>query len=505
MSWGGDSRIAINARTGRNQYGCRLVPEPDVYAFGSSTASSISERGFEAAERMRQRIGLRLESTEAPTVYADEVEGVRLRLRQLCSLSADVDIVLAASGTDAHLIASQVFPNPNSGRPFIVATGLQESGSGVMAALTGRHFSSRSTYDHAVPKGELLSGATDCEVATVPVRHADGSPRDLAEIDNEVEKLVRSQADSGRPVLLIAIDVSKTGMLAPSVACMQTVQRVYGDNVQVLVDACQFRIGPQTLQTYLDSQFVVAVTGSKFLVGPSFSAALLVPARVAAQWSRRPVTRALSAYSSQHDWPSNWVARRDLSEQLNWGLVLRWQAALSGLEAFYQVPTEHAARVIREFAAALPQAVEPFARVRMLATPAPARGLFDENESWDALSTIFPFYLCHTDGHAVQPLSHKALQMVHQLLQTDASNWLPETRDDRIRALASLRCMVGQPVICGTAPSEPLSALRLCLGADQIAWAARQPKSRIAALLGQVIMIFEKAQLLAAALPSSSV
>jgi hypothetical protein len=141
----------------------------------------------------------------------------------------------------------------------------------------------------------------------------------------------------------------------------------------------------------------------------------------------------------------------------------------------------------------------------MLATPAPARGLFDENESWDALSTIFPFYLCHTDGHAVQPLSHKALQMVHQLLQTDASNWLPETRDDRIRALASLRCMVGQPVICGTAPSEPLSALRLCLGADQIAWAARQPKSRIAALLGQVIMIFEKAQLLAAALPSSSV
>jgi hypothetical protein len=42
----------------------------------------------------------------------------------------------------------------------------------------------------------------------------------------------------------------------------------FGDPPDVLVDACQFRISPQTLAEYLACGLLVAVTGSKFVGGP---------------------------------------------------------------------------------------------------------------------------------------------------------------------------------------------------------------------------------------------
>lgn len=53
---GGDTRILLDLLRGTNRYGCVPYPDPGMLAFGSSTASSISEDGFAAAERLRQRL-----------------------------------------------------------------------------------------------------------------------------------------------------------------------------------------------------------------------------------------------------------------------------------------------------------------------------------------------------------------------------------------------------------------------------------------------------------------
>ncbi len=53
---GGDARLALDPQRGTNKYGCGPRPDPGLVAFGSSTASVISERGFAAAERLRRRL-----------------------------------------------------------------------------------------------------------------------------------------------------------------------------------------------------------------------------------------------------------------------------------------------------------------------------------------------------------------------------------------------------------------------------------------------------------------
>src|SRR5262245_59448525 len=52
---GGDLRLALDGR-GLNKYGCQAYPDPEMAAFGSSTASIISETAFIAADRLRRRL-----------------------------------------------------------------------------------------------------------------------------------------------------------------------------------------------------------------------------------------------------------------------------------------------------------------------------------------------------------------------------------------------------------------------------------------------------------------
>jgi hypothetical protein len=143
---GGDARIALDVATDRNKYGCAATPEGDLSDFGSSTASSISLRGFAAAEALRERLAA-LEGRERRAItYGRELERMRAELALLCGLDgmAGLDIVFAASGTDLHLLASALVGGTPE-RPLVcIDVEAEETGSGVPDALAGRHFSSHT-------------------------------------------------------------------------------------------------------------------------------------------------------------------------------------------------------------------------------------------------------------------------------------------------------------------------------------------------------------------------
>ena len=63
---GGDGRIAVDAGTGLNRYGCGPQPDPAIAAFGSSTASTISTAAFAAVERLAARLSEALAEGAAP-------------------------------------------------------------------------------------------------------------------------------------------------------------------------------------------------------------------------------------------------------------------------------------------------------------------------------------------------------------------------------------------------------------------------------------------------------
>jgi len=457
---GGDGRIVCGTN-GLNRYGCAVHPDPDVLAFGSSTASTISTESFTAANALRDRIELACLLEDQATVYSREADRLRSELVALCDLEElrGLEIVLGASGTDLHLFASQLTVSEGARAPMIIRVEASETGTGVPDALAGLHFSNLAALGDTVSSGARLDCGQPIETVEVNCRTREGTLRPAAEIDSAVEKATVGAALEGRRVLITLVDVSKTGLLAPSPTCALALQRRFPNLVEVLVDACQFRLASSTLKRYLEHDFMVAITGSKFVTGPTFCGALLVPQAASRCLRTCRLPTALKSYSTQADWPQGWAARESLRPSANFGLLLRWEAALTELRTFRRLPESAVHRFLKSFQKAISHRLANDPTFEPLPTPALDRGPIFAKPTWDQTPTIFPFLLRRSfESGKHSWLSQPETKRVHELLRAGGSPDLP----------LSLRCQLGQPVACGMRESVPVSALRLCVSSRLI-------------------------------------
>jgi len=198
---------------------------------------------------------------------------------------------------------------------------------------------------------------------------------------------------------------TKTGLVAPTIPPM---------GADVIVDACQARIAPAKVLAYLRRGWPVVVTGSKFLGGPAFSGAVLLPT------ARH---RAGASPGSGGDGATL-------------GTVLRWTAALDVMDAF-EHREEQMAPLLRRAGDTARRGLACLPDARAVAGPAP-RG-----ESWDELPSIFTF--------AVRDAAHPG--------------WLlpaPDLRALYLR-LARYGVLLGQPVELGG-----FGGLRIAIGARDL-------------------------------------
>jgi hypothetical protein len=281
---------------------------------------------------------------------------------------------------------------------------------------------------------------------------------------------------------LILVDQSKTGLIAPSPACVIALHRRYPNNVEALVDACQFRIAMPTLRAYLEQGFMVALTGSKFLTAPSFSAALLLPATVAERLQKRAFPRDLLACSSRANWPTDWAGAEHLDHVANFGLLLRCEVALEELRRFRAVPQTTAIDFLQTFALALRERLINDPHFEPLSVPPLDRRPLIEANNWDHLQTIFPFLLYNPQPASRIPLNREQTLNIYQRLQSNLFAPLSGIQNSRWSStlnlnhsnsdITSIRCQLGQPVACGSRNGTPVSALRLSISSRLIAEAA---------------------------------
>jgi hypothetical protein len=448
---GGDERITIDATTGLNQYGCSVTPNSDEIAFGSSTASPISPGGFAAAGACAERLSTYTSPQEA---YAVEAEGVRDRLAALCGLPPAwaQNILLAPSGTDLHLIVADLSRGETTSPLTIVMPDPRETGRGVPAAASGRRFASQTPHGGATTSEACLPGIKGGEVIAVALRGANGSPRDGQLIDDEFEHASLAAAKGGARVLLILADVSKTGLIAPSLDCVLGLKARLGEALTVLVDACQFRLSGASLAAYLARDLLVAVTGSKFLGGPAFSGALIVPAASSDRMRSHKPLPALADYSSRHDWPLGCAAQAILPDVPNLGLLLRWEAALHELSALRQLRDEDILGFSDTFASIVEDELARRPNLRALPTPRPER---PGPAGWDRARTIFPF-VGRRDGRAAN--DGETAAVYRSLLDPQIVSASATARPVRF----------GQPVHIAKDRNAAVTALRLSLGARDI-------------------------------------
>jgi hypothetical protein len=455
LALGGDGRIAIDPVSGRNSYGCVARPDHDLVRFGSSTASTVSKAGYRAAAALCERLGLRGDGG----VRIDDAAMAAARIRQdlidLCGVrhARGVQAILAASGTDAHLIFAQLVLHLPGPAWLVIMPDAAESGSGVPAALGGRHFASESALGSTTTKGATVSDRTPAAMLHYAVRNTDGSARSLGAIDDEIDAAIGAAITAGQRVLLVAVDGSKTGIVAPSPARVVAWKRDRGDAVEILVDACQFRLPAARLDHYLSGDCTVAVTGSKFMGGPIFSGALLVPGSVAGRLRQVTPPAGLADYTARHDWPAQWRVAECLDTPVNAGLLLRWQAALAEMRRFRAVPEDAAAAIVDQFHARFTDMMRQAPLVEPVCDA--QHGRETGGGIAGAGATIFPFYPLVRDGRMHRRASpDEARQLHRQMREPDERPKIPRRRFE-----------LGQPVSMG----RDQAALRLSLSAPLIA------------------------------------
>ncbi|MDB5409679.1 MAG: hypothetical protein JWL84_4591 [Rhodospirillales bacterium] len=503
LTEGGDSRITIDLGKTRNKYGCAPHPDPAIAAFGSSTASTISPRGFAAADRLRGRLIAAADWEKGAVTYGRELDRLRIDLADLCGIAdlAGLEIVFAASGTDLHLLAAQLAGGTATAPLRSIMVEPRETGSGVAVALAGRHFSTLAALGSAVHEGDPLGDATISDVAAIALRDGDGGLRAADSIEAQIDDLATEAAGRGQRVLLTMVDVSKTGIIAPRPAYVAALVQRLPQAVEILVDACQFRLAPATLRAYLERGFMVAVTGSKFLTGPAFAGALLIPGEVARRLRLRRLPPALRCYSAQAEWPRGWAAATTLADVENYGLLLRWEAAMQELHAFRAVPEAAVAEFAAKFARAVTERLASDPAFEPLPPPSLERLATTPTGGWDAIQMIFPFFLRHVAGPcAAKIFRREEVAATYRWLGRDARGIVEDPADD---ALAALPCELGQPVPCGTRDGNAVSVLRICNSARLIV-EATQGAAATAAVIARAMTAFDKVALVARAVSQAS-
>ncbi|PYD62915.1 hypothetical protein [Gluconacetobacter entanii] len=466
MAMGGDARLSIDPTTGLNHYGCSHRPRPWAVTFASSTASSLSERGFAGAEAARLRLIAAALSDPQADVPATLTTEIHDGIARHFGLRGDEGIILAPSGTDCELYALALAALAPGGRAVSnILIAPEETGSGVPLAARGCHFANDTALGHMVPKGHLIAGFhDDTQVIDLPMRDARGQQIQLAQVDADCLRVARSELARGRHILLHRLDMSKTGLLAPQMETLDTLMATApAGQVDVVVDACQTRLDPARVRDYLDRGWMVMVTGSKFFTGPPFCGAVLLPAPVMARLSGR-LPAGLAQYTHQAAWPVG-QARTVLPAGHNIGLLLRWHAAMAEMAALADVPRATVTQRLRTFLSAARDAITHNRDLCLLPPYAPRRPPLAD--AWDDAATILSFFVrAHDAGDTFRPLALAQARRLYAWLNTDLSTVIP-ARDADERRLAALLCHVGQPVPLAhpALDGELAGALRISAGA----------------------------------------
>jgi len=438
---GGDTRLHVDPDTGLNAYGCSPRPRPWAITFASSTASSISERGYAVAEAARRRmLGDALGGGDG---RAREAARLRRAIAGHYGLPGDARVVLVPSGTDGELLALGIALAGDPARPLTnLLVGPEESGGGVPQAAAGRHFCTVTARGVAVVKGGAIDGVPrDLEVSAVPVRAADGALRPAAEMLADCVERTADAVGRGRRVLFHILDQSKTGLLAPRPA--GPVWSADPGAVDVIVDASQARLTAASVQGYVQRGAMVLLTGSKFFTGPPFAGALVVPAPLAPRLE-----------DGARRWPAGFADYFEdihagdggpFVEVVSVGLALRWEAALAEMDAFAAMGETAATGILRRFGDRIGAAITANPDLCRLAAAPLERPEFPEG--WDGLPTIFTFSVLRPgDGGPRRPFDLEEAKRLYVWLNTDLSGALPSGAPGAERRLAARLAHIGQPV-----------------------------------------------------------
>ncbi|GAB1579126.1 hypothetical protein [Bordetella petrii] len=464
LTAGGDSRLRLDQTSGHNRYGVPPRPRPDAVHFSSSTASAISDYGFMFCELLRSRL-LRVQRAH-PASRAELIHAAADAMGQeICLMlgldEQQADVMITASGTDAELATVLISKAGSPGRLTNILIAPDETGSGVALAGAGCYFDHLAATGMKIEKGASIWPEGAISTAKVAIRGPDGAPRTPAEIDRDFIDVGRQALERGDRVLAHVLLASKTGLVAPTVAAVKELTQIAPDRVDVVVDACQMRMSFKDLGACIERGWILQVSGSKFLTGPPFSGALVLPREIR---SRLPAIQANLRHAPGvcHGelWSKWWSGQLPESTTTpSFGPLFRWLPAVMEARLLEALPEGFRREAFERFRDTLVRRIgdSPYL------APISIGGPYDKDEEFARLSIVsFEVLGCNWNGE-LKPLDEAECRHLFEQLNRDVSALFSDLSAAE-SALARQKFHIGQPVTLRTS-SDSRTVLRLVIGA----------------------------------------
>jgi hypothetical protein len=331
-----DERAAIDHATGRNRYHLNPLDFHGLFNRGSCTNSTITPFTAGVIERFLCRL-------QGP--LGEVRRDHERRLKKLLNLPGQdrFECFFGPSGSDLAYLPIAFARLLQPGRPVLnLLTCPEELGSGTLVAAEGRVFMTRNQFGEPMEAGTLLDPAAATTVLRFKARNEAGQINDHRGAIREAIAAHRDHSIVGSLVI-----GSKSG-IEENVDFIEHVS----EDVLWVVDLCQFRNSKRLVNKLLDMNCMVMITGSKFYEAPPFCGAMLIPKPLAARLQAQEAhgARMLHRVFAQADCPESLPGiRAQLRSQHSLGLLVRWEAALSEMEAFDSIPAEQTRRLAAEW------------------------------------------------------------------------------------------------------------------------------------------------------------
>ncbi|NBC88826.1 MAG: hypothetical protein GVX90_04940, partial [Alphaproteobacteria bacterium] len=311
-------------------------------ALASSTANDISPAAFDHLLALRGA---------GQVSYADHLRALRQRITAVYGLERDTGIIFTPSGTDCEFVALAAAQGRAKNGVHNILLGADEVGSGCIHSARGCHFAESTALGHASEAGEPVAGMDPVTLCDVPVRCARGEARGSREIAEVIRAEILRARGGAQHALLHVVHGSKTGLILPRMREVDALRAEFGEDLSLVVDACQARITADAVRDYLARGAIVLLTGSKFMGGPPFSGFALVPATMIE--TAAPLPHGFARLFRRAEWDPRWPAHERLEHSANPGLAMRIEASIFELERFEALGHAEARRVILAFHRAL--------------------------------------------------------------------------------------------------------------------------------------------------------
>jgi hypothetical protein len=465
MSMGGDDRISIDEEAGYNIYGCKPYP---VYSipYSSCTGNNISlpAYAFVMSYLNKMRFDIDRENLELKQVLKNEFEVIRNRIKDYYELEPSTDIIFGPSGTDMEYMVIAIVEKASKTGTHNIILGANEVGSGIKYAAKGQFFSTITPTKKEQKVGGYIKGFSPDHhsVAFLPIRNGLGNVYSDKQLIANFEKEIQHALSNNKRPLVHILHSTKTGLILPGWDSLLKLKNKYGDTIEIIVDACQARISIYSINRYLSFGAMVLLTGSKFLSGPPFSGALLLPKFISERIkSIDDFPEGLTNFFGQAEFPIEWTASDNpIYKFENLGLLLRWQAAIYEMNKIFRIPDRRLKYVIDCFNQSVDEMVDDVNFITLFDNKTNQKKPdYVYNRSPFEIETIRTIRVKRKDGG---DFSKEEAKIIHKALYTDISNIVD------CGNVAKTPIQLGQPVEISEMKEEYNATLRIALSSKLI-------------------------------------